>query len=95
MCPVTPTSIPLEQIQFRRSPNFLVNGTGWLDPVDKTAPWPENMVLFGPPNPEIDRNWGRLIGGRYFAISEEEAIKIWGKDRHRYIDERQGGYTAG
>ncbi|KAK3390698.1 hypothetical protein B0H63DRAFT_519909 [Podospora didyma] len=92
---ITPSKIPLEQIRFRRGPHFFPNGTAWLDPVDKTAPWPENIKLFGPPSPEIDANWGKLIGGRYFSISEEEAIRAWGDDRFQYVDELQGGYSAG
>jgi hypothetical protein len=63
--------------------------------VDKTARWPENMILFGPPSREIDNNWAKLIGKRYFSISEDEAERAWGDKRHDYVDERQGGYTAG
>lgn len=85
----------MEQIRFKGSPHFDINGTGFLDPVNKTASWPENMDLFGPPNPEIDTNWDQLIGNRYFSISEEEAERAWGDKRHEYVDERKGGYTAG
>jgi hypothetical protein len=53
------------------------------------------MVLFGSPSPEIDANWGRLIGDRYFSISEDEAKRAWGDKRHEYVDEWAGGYTAG
>ncbi len=55
----------------------------------------KNMVLFGPPSREIDKNWERLIGQRYFSVSEEEAIRAWGEKRKNYIDQRAGGYTAG
>ena len=89
------SKIPLEQIRFRRSPQFSENGTGFLNPIDDAVPWPENMVLFGPPSREIDANWKRLIGKRYFSISEEEAIRAWGDKRREYIDQWQGGYSAG
>ncbi|KAI1323290.1 hypothetical protein F5Y16DRAFT_403593 [Xylariaceae sp. FL0255] len=92
---ILPETIPLEQIRFRGSPRFFPNGTGWLEPVDETAPWPRNMVLFGPPSKEIDHNWQRLIGSRYFSISESEAQRAWGTERHRYVDQRKGGYSAG
>ncbi|KAK7990284.1 hypothetical protein PG990_014564 [Apiospora arundinis] len=87
--------VPLELVTFRRSPHFDLNGTGFLDPVDKKAPWPENMVLFGTPSPEIDENWERLISDRYFSVTEEEATRAWGDKRHEYVDEEEGGYTAG
>ncbi|KAK8022820.1 Cyclochlorotine biosynthesis protein O [Apiospora rasikravindrae] len=92
---ITDIEIPLELVTFRRSPQFNINGTGYLDPIDKKAPWPENMVLFGPPSDEIDDNWDRLIEDRYFSITEEEATRAWGEKRHEYVDEELGGYTAG
>lgn len=85
----------MEQIRFKGSPKFSSNGTGSINSVDETAPWPENMLLFGEPSREIDANWERLIGYRYFSISEEEATRAWGEKRHEYIDQRRGGYTAG
>ncbi|KAL7904109.1 hypothetical protein GGI35DRAFT_490820 [Trichoderma velutinum] len=87
--------IPLEQIRFRGSPQFSINGTGSLEPMDNTARWPENMKLFGVPSTELDENWERLIGNRYFSVSEEEAEKAWGEKRFDYVDELDGGYTAG
>ncbi|KAK3389753.1 hypothetical protein B0H63DRAFT_537823 [Podospora didyma] len=92
---VPPSKIPLQKVRFRGSPNFSNKGTAFLDPVDKTAPWPENMVLFGPPSPEIDANWDRILDGRYFSISEDEAERAWGDKRFEYVDEMYGGYTAG
>jgi hypothetical protein len=95
-CLVIPASqIPLERVRFKGSPHFHANGTGYLDPVDGTRPWPEDMVLFGPPSQEIDNNWERLIGNRYFSVSEEEAKMAWGDKRHEYVDQRRGGYSAG
>jgi len=62
---------------------------------DETAPWPENVRYVGEPIHEIDENWQRLIGKRYFSISEEEAKKAWGDRRHEFVDQNMGGYTAG
>jgi len=87
--------IPLVKVRFGGSPRFFPNGTGYVDEPDPNAPWPENMKLFGPPTPEVDANWDRLIGDRYFAVSKEEAVKSWGDKRHEYWDEQVGGYTAG
>jgi len=53
------------------------------------------LELFGEPNPQIDANWEKLIGGRYVSISEEEATRAWGHKRHEYVDQELGGYTAG
>ncbi|KAK3692432.1 hypothetical protein B0T22DRAFT_531912 [Podospora appendiculata] len=89
---VTPSRIPLEQIRFRGSPRFLTsNGTGYLPPVDPAARWPENMDLFGAPSQEVDANWERLIGRRYFSVSEEEAVRAWGEERFRFVDRVEGG----
>ncbi|KAK3333557.1 hypothetical protein B0T19DRAFT_474226 [Cercophora scortea] len=96
---VTPSHIPLEHIRFKGSPLFSLssNGTelGYLPPVDASARWPENMDLFGPPSEEVDANWERLIGRRYFSVSEEEAVRAWGEERYRFVDRVEGGYTAG
>lgn len=62
---------------------------------DESAPWPENIRYVGEPSPEIDENWQRLIGKRYFSISEEEAKRAWGDRRHEFVDQNMGGYTAG
>jgi len=66
-----------------------------LLPADPQAPWPENVDYVGEPGTELDENWDKLIGRRYFSVSEREAIYAWGEDRHQYVDERIGGYTAG
>ncbi|KUI64132.1 hypothetical protein VM1G_10894 [Cytospora mali] len=87
--------VPLREVRFSGSPHFYANGSSWRDPVDPTAPWPENMQLLGDPSPEVDENWKQYIGKRYFSISEEEATRAWGDKRHEYIDQRHGGYTAG
>ncbi|SCV37166.1 uncharacterized protein FFFS_05530 [Fusarium fujikuroi] len=90
-----PIKVPLEEIQFRGSPHFLKNGTPWIKDADETAPWPENVRYVGEPSHEIDENWQRLIGKRYFSISEEEAKRAWGDRRQEFVDQNMGGYTAG
>ncbi|ROW10505.1 hypothetical protein VMCG_01766 [Cytospora schulzeri] len=87
--------VPLEEVRFSGSPHFYDNGTSWRESVDLTVPWPENMQLLGDPSPEVDKNWNDYIGKRYFSISEEEAIRAWGDKRHEYVDQKDGGYTAG
>lgn len=54
---------------------------------DESAPWPENIRYVGEPSPEIDENWQRLIGKRYFSISEEEAKRAWGDRRQDFVDQ--------
>lgn len=86
----------MEQKRFTDSAQFdEKDGTTYLFPVNTSAPWPENRRYIGQPDQEVDANWDELIGDRYFSISEEEASYAWGDDRGKYVDERQGGYTAG
>ncbi|KAG8354308.1 hypothetical protein FVEN_g7755 [Fusarium venenatum] len=47
------------------------------------------------PNDELEANWQRLIGQRYFSVSSKEAERAWGDKRHEYVDQNMGGYTAG
>lgn len=63
-------------------------------PFDKSKSWPENFYYFGEPSPELDQNWEKLIGDRYFSVSEEEAKSVWRDTYHDYVDQLQGGYTA-
>jgi hypothetical protein len=63
--------------------------------LDTSVPWPENRRYIGEPGEEVDVNWDDLIGDRYFSISEQEAIYAWGNERREFVDEMQGGYTAG
>ena len=95
MIKVLPSRIPLEKRRFTGSSHFHDNGTAWLDPVDESAPWPENMQLFGSPSVEIDHNWERLLGGRYVSVSGGEATRAWGEKRFEYVDQELGGFTAG
>lgn len=90
-----PSKIPLEKRRFTGTPHFFNNGSAWVDPIDQTAPWPENVAYFGEPTPEIDANWERLIGDGYFSITEEEAVRALGDNRHEYVDHKLGGYSAG
>ncbi len=92
---VDAASIPLEQVRFTGSPEFDSQGKMHHKPWDGSIPWPENVRYFGDPSPQIDENWSKLIGLRYFSISEEEAKSVWPDNYSEYIDQLQGGYTAG
>jgi hypothetical protein len=92
---VDPATIPLEQVRFSGSPEFDAKGRMHHKPWDPNTPWPENVPYFGQPSPEIDENWKKLIGHRYFSISEEEAKSIWPDTYHEYVDQYEGGWTAG
>ena len=92
---VDPATIPLEQVRFTGSPQFDENGQMHHKPWDEDTPWPENVRYFGEPSPEIDENWRKLIGLRYFSISEEEAKSVWPDTYNDYVDQLEGGYTAG
>lgn len=92
---IDPATIPLEDVRFSGSPQFYPNGSLMHKHIDESAPWPENLQYFGEPSPEIDANWERLIGWRYFSISEDEAKSVWSDTYHEYVDELKGGYTAG
>jgi hypothetical protein len=92
---VDPATIPLEQVRFSGSPEFDAKGRMHHKPWDPNTPWPENVPYFGQPSPEIDENWKKLIGHRYFSISEEEAKSIWPGTYHEYVDQYEGGWTAG
>jgi hypothetical protein len=86
----------LEQRRFINSAQFDEHdGKTYLSQLDTSVPWPENRRYIGEPGKEVDANWDDLIGDRYFSISEQEAIYAWGDMRREYVDERQGGYTAG
>lgn len=87
--------VPLEEVRFIGTPHFMLNGSSWREPVDRSARWPDNLEFFGTPRKEIDDNWEELIGQRYFFISEEEAEQAWGEKRHQYVDPDTGGYIAG
>lgn len=87
--------VPLEVKRFVGSPKFDQNGTMWMDTVDPTAKWPENLSFTGDLSDEIDENWNQIVEDRYFSVSEDEAIAAWGDRRHEYVDEVYGGYTAG
>lgn len=92
---VDPTIIPLEQVRFSGSPQFSPNGTMSHKPFDDSIPWPENVRYFGEPSLEIDANWNKLIEWRYFSISENEAKMVWPDTYQDYVDELDGGWSAG
>jgi hypothetical protein len=92
---VPPMKVNLVKWTFTGSPSFLEDGTSVVPPIAEDAEWPENVDYFAEPSEEVDEAWEILIGKRYFSISEEEAKHFWGDKYTEYVDERQGGYTAG
>lgn len=67
----------------------------YREDIDPLAPWPENLELFGEPNPTIDANWARILEGRYFSISIEDAKRAWGDQYLDFVNQLKGGWTAG
>ncbi|KAF5702304.1 hypothetical protein FMUND_13539 [Fusarium mundagurra] len=84
-----PNLIELEQKKFSGNVKFLSNGTEVLilDPLEP--------VYVGNPHPDIDLAWDKLLKGRYFSLSEEEAKKVWGPGYKVYMDRAEGGFTGG
>lgn len=81
-------------MRFTGTPDFAPNGTMVQKAYKEDIPWPGNVPYFGEPSPEIDENWSKLIGSRYFSVSEAEARGVWKENYHEYVDQLQGGYTA-
>lgn len=74
---------------FTGAPSFDSNG-------HVVVPHPDPVRYVGKPTPEVDEAWERLVGGRYFLISEDEARATWGDDEYRdYWSWDRGGYVAG
>ncbi len=63
--------------------------------MDHAAEWPNNVTYVGEPSKELDEAWNKLIEWRYFSISEKEAKTMFPDSYHEYVDQLQGGYTAG
>ncbi|KAH8802198.1 hypothetical protein F5882DRAFT_457212 [Hyaloscypha sp. PMI_1271] len=93
------TSAVLAFLLFQQPRSKL--GQGYINDFIDPAKIPLEQVRFtgspefDPEGPEIDENWRNLIGMRYFSISEEEAKSVWPDNYNDYIDQLQGGYTAG
>jgi len=80
--------IDLEIVTFTGSPVFHENGTFYV-------PRPGQKQYIGEPSAEIDAAWDELTWGRYFLITEEEAIDAFGEARDEYWNDKVGGYMAG
>lgn len=78
------------QYQFDGAVQFLPNKNERLL-LDPTRP----VYVGTSPTPAMDEAWERLIGYRYWSISEQEAKRLWGVSYVHYRDYRQGGYTGG
>jgi hypothetical protein len=67
----------------------------YRDDRNQSSPWPENVQLFGEPSPTIDANWDRILEGRYFSISVEDAKRAWGDQYLSFVNQLKGGWSAG
>ncbi|EUC26853.1 hypothetical protein COCCADRAFT_113195 [Bipolaris zeicola 26-R-13] len=84
---ITPSQVfELTQTVFTGGVDFTPDGEEVLGP----------SRYVGEPSPEIDAAWDAIIGGEshYFSVSEDEAVKLWGKDFERYRDRIRGGWTG-
>ncbi|KAI8959337.1 hypothetical protein F5Y11DRAFT_305699 [Daldinia sp. FL1419] len=83
-----PSSIQLEQVQFKLPVDFTSNGDEFLvaEPGDKS--------YIGTTS-DVDAAWKKLLWGRYFSVSEDEAKDLWGDEYTEYWDHHRSGYTAG
>ncbi|KAI1323211.1 hypothetical protein F5Y16DRAFT_403713 [Xylariaceae sp. FL0255] len=64
-------STDFERTIFTGAPAIHKNGTVYV-------PHPDPVRYVGTPSPELDHAWSKLIGGRYFLITTEEAKATWG-----------------
>lgn len=78
----------LQRVRFWGGPRWYENGTGYA------LHNPDEPRYTGPPTPQIDEAWRGLIGGRYFSITEQEAIDTWGPT-HGLSYNSSMGYRAG
>ncbi|OCL04907.1 hypothetical protein AOQ84DRAFT_107626 [Glonium stellatum] len=85
------STIKLERAHFRGSPNFTAEGVLYISNPDPTR-------YVGQPSEIIDMNWERLIGARYFLLTESEARQSLGvgdeEDISQYWSPSLGGYVA-
>ncbi|KAM7214393.1 protein of unknown function (DUF3328) domain containing protein [Rhypophila decipiens] len=83
-------SIEVVETRFTGAPAFYDNGTMYI-------PHPDPVRYTGDPRkyPEVDVNWEKLLAGRYFRVTAEEAKATFGKDWHDYFDPKYGAYLTG
>ncbi|KAH8645966.1 hypothetical protein BGZ60DRAFT_554929 [Tricladium varicosporioides] len=84
------SAIKTHKVLFEGSPRFYPNGTMY-------SPKPHNGPRYiGEPSQEIDDNWHALTKGRYWVLSEDEAIQAFGAEEyHAYWDPSTKSYIAG
>jgi hypothetical protein len=71
-------AIKLEQRRFTHSIRFNSSGSGSLYPMFLRDREP---LYAGLPSSEIDNNWAKLIGGRYFRFKTDEVIDLQENDK--------------
>ena len=81
--------IQLEQVRFKSPVDFEANGHEFL------VTQPGDKAYVGNTTKEVDDAWAELLWGRYFSISEKEAISLWGDEHLMYSDPIRSGYTGG
>ncbi|KAI1876759.1 uncharacterized protein JN550_000831 [Neoarthrinium moseri] len=86
--PVKP-HIEEESTMFWGGPRWYDNGTGYH------LHNPSEPIYVGTPTPEIDAAWGKLLKGRYFNITEEEAAMTFGRAHGLYNHPDGVGYLIG
>ncbi|KAI4155165.1 MAG: hypothetical protein LQ340_001179 [Diploschistes diacapsis] len=58
--------------------------------------YPGKPEYVGPPSPEVDANWEKLIGSRYFSVTDEEAEQIADKENKKTWDKHADwGFLSG
>ncbi|KAL0930699.1 uncharacterized protein CTRU02_214774 [Colletotrichum truncatum] len=82
--------IQLEQRKFYGAPVIDDDGGMYLSNLDP-------IRYFGDPakHPEVDKNWKKLVDGRFFRITEQEARQAWGEDHYKYWHYDMDGYVVG
>lgn len=78
-----------KQSMFWGGPRWYDNGTGYH--VNN----PAEPTYAGPPNEEIDAAWEDLLRGRYFTITEAEAVQTFGNPHGLYLHPDGVGYLTG
>ncbi|KAB2568586.1 hypothetical protein BFW01_g352 [Lasiodiplodia theobromae] len=85
--PVKPL-IKEEPVMFWGGPRWYDNGTGYK------LHNPSEPEYVGPPNDDMDEAWETLLKGRYFTITDEEAVATFGPS-HQVHNHSNVGYLMG
>ncbi|KAK6080490.1 hypothetical protein SCUP515_03509 [Seiridium cupressi] len=83
--------VRIEERVFQGSPRFTENGTEY---VPEPADGKPRTQYVGDPTKEIDAAWDRLHEGRFFLLTENEAMDAWGPGYEQFYAPRAGGYST-